>query len=210
MPLIEESSDDRMTVYRLAGGDRLVVPKPPAVDETHHPLRVLAKITDAAGLLDEARRRYAADKTLTPVGKVEKLAGLRQHTETLIAEAIAEVEEFGRVAEQFTAKVYAPPALEPGDAAGAISDMEVRGYIRSASAKDRAELRQQIQTDPKLAAMVLRSPLPLGVDLHQIAERAWHDHIDSTDPKAKSAAGFMEAADWARSAAGQFAKFAHA
>ena len=198
MSLIEVERNDRFAVYKLHDGAQLAVLHPPEVgaDELHRCASLVKGAMDAFANLDEARRAVAADPQLSPVGKIEKVAAQRQQVAGQITKALEELEQFGKNIQEFEAKTYAPPALDPGDAVGALTDMELRQFLRAQKGADKGSAYAEIGANPRLQAAVLRSPVPLP-SFTDLAQKCWSRHVEATSPDATKVKHFRAAHEWA-------------
>jgi hypothetical protein len=193
----ENHKDPNSSVYDLTNGNVIVITTPPPVEEVSYSQGIVHKAVNALAELEQAREKIKADKTLSDLGRIEKLAPLRQQVERQIAEARAAIDEHATYVAAFEAKTFSPPELAKEDAVAMLQDMEIRQHLRSLGNKADVKDYEQVVSSPRLMEAVLRSPVSMA-PYTQMIDRPWREHIERTHPDAKRLSGFKAAVKWAQ------------
>jgi hypothetical protein len=132
--------------------------------------------------LHDHAAKMAADGYLTAEGAAEILAPLQ---EKVVAEAARQRRVVAAAAVELNAaedRLFAPPPLEPGDAAGASDDTARRAWYESLDANQRAEFEAEVAEGkhPELVRALARSPVPGRARAFGIA--AWHAQVEREKP----------------------------
>ena len=189
--------EDNYVVVDLSDGSILSVPTPPSSDHDSVFCRnAVAEALEALDYLEAARRTVEGDKSLSVIGKTEKLAGLRQQTAALVDKAAAAVAEYEVTSAAYEARVYAPAPIDRGDAVTVAEDIELRGMLRAMPSNERVEMLENIVGQPRMMEAILRSPVAIPV-LTEAVQRPWREHISASHPEAGKVAMSRAAAAWA-------------
>lgn len=197
------TKEDRYTAFTLSDDSTLIVATPP--ERAHNADYAREKVADALEALDyleAARRKVNADKSLSEIGRAEKLKDLRQQTARIVEGVQAEMAEHAATLEQWAGRVYAPATLDRADAVGVAEDVEIRTMLRGMGSTERVGLLENIVNEPRMMEAVLRSPVPI-TGLTDAISRSWRDHVDATHPDAPKVATNRAAVEWAGQVLGQ-------
>lgn len=203
LTLAARQPDGQVSVYELADGSLFPVPGPPSLaDGTYGP-----EVQEAARIVREAlgqlagvegqRRAVAADESLSETGRRQKVEGVRQVARVGLEMARAELERLAADTRRRTAALYNPPALEPGDLAGAMIDREIRDHARGLNGEALSRYAASLEGNPRHLAAIARSPVPMP-GLSDLATQAWRDSVAARDPRAAPLARQGEAVRWAQ------------
>lgn len=194
---------DRYTAFTLSDDSTLIVATPP--ERAHNADYAREKVADALEALDyleAARRTVNADKSLSEIGRAEKLKDLRQQTARIVETVEAEMATHTEALEKWAGRVYAPNPIDRTDAVTVAEDVEIRTMLRGMGSTERVGLLENIVKQPRMMEAVLRSPVPI-TGLTDAISRSWRDHVEATHPDAPLVATNRAAVDWAGQVLGQ-------
>lgn len=194
---------DRYTAFTLSDDSTLIVATPP--ERAHNSDYAREKAADALEALDyleAARRTVNADKSLSEIGRAEKLKDLRQQTARIVERTQAEMAAHAATLETWAGKVFSPAVIDRTDAVTVAEDVEIRTMLRGMGATERTALLENIVSQPRMMEAVLRAPVPIPVVTDAI-RRSWREHVEATHPDAPNVATGRAAVEWASQVLGQ-------
>jgi hypothetical protein len=153
--------------------------------------------------LYEASGQAAADKLLSSAGRAERVAPMRAAAGAALADALQRVQAEQRRIDTARSKLFAVPALDPGDAAGALLDREIRERISGLGEHERDRLWAEMKNggQPRVGAALLRDPF--ASTIQKSAKGVWEATIARTNRADVATLDADEqAAGWAASALG--------
>lgn len=136
--------------------------------------------------------------TLTDLGKVRRIAEVREvpYAKLVRIANVVEIERKKAVAEE--ARIFAPPPIEGAGAESAILDREIRDWVRGLAPSRRSEALSQLAKNPRMVLALVRSPIRIGIE-EDLAQSMWRDLVESTKGEEVAKARFeLEAARWAQ------------
>lgn len=128
---------------------------------------------DALGYMDEALPKIRERRDLSEFGKQERLEELAGISLTCVAIAAAKLQDERQRLHDLEAKELAPGQIDPADAAGAIVDMEVRGWFLSKKMPEQLQAAQDLSA-AGLAAL-MRSPIKLDPRVAEMVAARWKE-----------------------------------
>lgn len=160
----------------------------------------IAAVVAAAGHAFE-RANIERDENLSPSGKARRAREIDIKRLHFVNTECGKATAFAESTEKTHAARLGPAGIEPGDAAGALADREIRDFLRGLELGPAIRLAQ---TDEAVAAAVLRSPSRalLPAEVFEAAERLRAAEI-GRDPQAEAIRLGLAIAVFARQVAEQ-------
>jgi len=93
--------------------------------------RTVQAVIQAVGKLDDATAVAQRDTSLSPAGRAARVKPLRDVAERQVGDAKSRLAAERERIDSARAKLFAPPSLAPADAAGAVTDAEIRGRLQT-------------------------------------------------------------------------------
>ncbi|WP_394763558.1 hypothetical protein [Phenylobacterium sp.] len=183
---------DRATIFELSGGRRLAVIHPPHATTAPKGAALVRTALNILQSVDSVRRTASADKTLSELGRSERVKPVQAAARTALAEVHADLATFAGEVAGLEKSVYAPPALDPADAVGAMVDLELRSWIRALKGEQRAKALDNLAKEPRMLEAVVRSPTKLG-EFSEFSGTLWRERVEATHPQAPALARQQEA-----------------
>jgi hypothetical protein len=194
LPIIQQT--DRATVHRLSDGRMFAVTHAPHSMTAPKGAELVRTALNVLNSIDSVRRDALKDETLSDHGRNERVKPILATARSAMAEVHADLGKFADTVASLEKSVYAPPALDPSDAVGAMVDMELRTYVRGLRGPQRAKALDQLSKEPRLLEAVVRSPTNLGEFSHHGGD-LWRARVETTHPQAASLLKQKEALTYA-------------
>lgn len=170
-------TDPRVTLHKMADGSTLPMVTPPMrggqfPEETQAAAVAVRKAANALAELDAARRAAANDKTLSDLGRAEKVKGPMEAAQRALSEADAQLAQIEASTATLHDQAFAPPVLETADVNGALIDQEIRAHARGLTSEERTGYLKTLKSNPRHLEAIMRSPVPIP---H--AARLWNEAL---------------------------------
>jgi hypothetical protein len=179
-----QTRDDSLHVS-LPSGATFSLPSIPAIESVGklEPRAVVEGAFEEASALNIATETADRDLRLSPLGRAERLLSARAEAVKAVARAAASVELEGQALAQRETDLYAPLALEKGDAVGAALDAELRARFWAMPAEQRARIAAALDEHPRLRESLVRDPLLRVVDvLGEVIAAKWRERVEVENP----------------------------
>jgi len=175
---------DRAAVF--PGGIAVAFDFPSAAEVDDPRVGAAARIVRAAATLHGELAAIEADKDRSPEWKQREAAKANERGAAALAAERAAATVLVDAFDAFDLREAAVPALAATDIGGALTDNEVRMYLRGLSSDDANKLAQAIAEGqhPRMVEAILRAPVPLPEVLTRTAAAAFVDAQERKDPQA--------------------------
>jgi hypothetical protein len=153
--------------------------------------------------LDEAYAAARADKRLSPAGQEEQVRPLRAKAEAAVRERRERVAAELAAVEAGRAALLAVPRLEPGDAAGAALDREVRERFGQLPEHQRKALHEAMRSGEQERVLLALARDPFAGPHAEFARGLWKERAQARHARAWAELEARAAsASWADAALG--------
>ena len=141
---------------------------------THPVLRAVSAVQEYA----TQAAKIQGNVNLSTMGKVSALRPVAEIAVAGVYRAYNAILTLGGETLAAQAKLYAVPALKPGDAAQALLDREMRDWFRNLDDVNRQRYTAQMVGGklPAVALALIRSPVPLSAS-EEVIEQAWRASV---------------------------------
>ena len=183
---VERSPDG--TVVQILGGHRFEMPAISDLDLVSEPIQLFHSAGSFVGEAFKKLREIGGDDTLSTLGIELKTDPVKAEVVGRIAAAAGQVKNFENSIVAAENQLYALPSMDPGAAAIAIEDREIRDWWRSMNISQRAKMLEQVGGNPaehqRLMISLLRAPAPLALLDHEVkyVSGVWKEAKRAADP----------------------------
>ncbi|MGK8436436.1 hypothetical protein ACRS3X_03615 [Ectopseudomonas hydrolytica] len=180
--------NDNGTEVSFEGGYRFTMPAISDEDLASHPIQLLTSSIALAAENFGKLRAISNDGTLSALGIDQKSEPVKADMVSRIAAAAGQVRMFEGNIANMEARLYAFPAIDPGNAVAAIEDREVRDWWRTMKVSEQTKMLEEVKADPgkheRLMIALMRAPAPLSLLDWQtkFVTETWKEAKRAADP----------------------------